>query len=84
MNNVWNMIQKNKGKNIKTNVHHLKNGHDILTSEEDISNKLGQTFSKTLLPKITIPNFKNFKSKRKKLNCILNQRIWRNTIARLR
>jgi hypothetical protein len=46
MNKVWNMVQKIKGKNNKTNVHHLKDGRDTLTSEQDISNKLGQTFSK--------------------------------------
>jgi len=63
------MVQKIKGKNNKTNVHHLKDGQDTLTSEQDISNKLGQTFKKkTLLPKITIQNFKNSKSKKKKLN----------------
>jgi hypothetical protein len=45
MNKVWNMVQKIKGKNNKTNVHHLKDGHDTLTSEQDISNKLGQIFS---------------------------------------
>jgi hypothetical protein len=33
------MAQKIKGKNNKTNVHHLKDGHDTLTSEQDISNK---------------------------------------------
>jgi hypothetical protein len=46
MNKVWNMVQKIKGKNNKANVHHLKDGHDTLTSEQDISNKLGQTFPK--------------------------------------
>ena len=46
MNKVWNMVQKIKDKNNKTNVHHLKDGRDTLTSEQDISNKLGQTFSK--------------------------------------
>jgi hypothetical protein len=40
MNNVWNMVQKIKGKNNTTNVHHLKDGHDTLTSEQDISNIL--------------------------------------------
>jgi hypothetical protein len=34
---------KNKGKKSKTDVHHIK---DTLTSEQDISNKLDQTFSK--------------------------------------
>jgi hypothetical protein len=37
MNKVWNMVQKIKGKNNKTNVHHLKDGHDTLTSEQEIS-----------------------------------------------
>jgi len=46
MNTIWNMIQKIKGKNRKTNVHHLNDGQDTLTSQKDISNKLGQAFSK--------------------------------------
>jgi hypothetical protein len=37
MNNVWNMVQQIKGKNNKSNVHHLKDGRDTLTYEEDIS-----------------------------------------------
>ena len=45
MDKVWNMVQKIKGKNNKTNIHHLKDGHDTLTSEQDIWNKLGQTFT---------------------------------------
>ena len=65
MNNVWNMIQKIKGKNNKTNVHHLKNGHDILTSEEDISNKLGQTFSKNSSTQNNHPEFQKQKEKTK-------------------
>ena len=51
------MIQIIKGKNNKTNIHHLKDGHDTLTSEQDISNKLGQTFSK----KILLPEFQTIK-----------------------
>ena len=46
MDKVWNMVQKMKGKNSKTNVHHIKDGQDTLTSEQDISNKLDQTFRK--------------------------------------
>ena len=42
------MVQKIKGQNNKTNVHHLKDGQDTLTSGQDFSNKLGQTFSKKL------------------------------------
>jgi len=61
------MVQKLKAKNGNTNVHHLKYGQDTLTSEQDISNILGQTFSKkTTPPKVTTQNFKNFKSKKKK------------------
>ena len=53
MNKVWNMVHKIKGNHNKTNVHHLKDGHDTLTSEQDISNKLGQAFSKQLFyPKL--------------------------------
>jgi hypothetical protein len=64
MNKVWNMVQNIKGKNSKTNVHHLKDVQDTLTPEQDISN----IFKKTLLPKITILNVKNLKSKKKKPN----------------
>ena len=49
MNKVWHMVQNIKGKNSKTNVHHLKDGQDTLTPEQDISNKLGQTFKKKLV-----------------------------------
>ena len=49
------MVQKIKGKNNKTNVHHLKeDGPDTLTFEQDISNKLGRHFQKPLLHKSTI------------------------------
>ena len=54
MNKVWNMVPKIKGKHTKTNVHHLKDGQDTLTSEQSISNTLGQIFKKkTLLQKIS-------------------------------
>ena len=62
------MVQKIKGKNNKANVHHLKDGQDTLTSEQDISNKLGQTFPKNSSTQNYHPEFKNLKSKRKKLN----------------
>ena len=62
------MVQKkNKGKYGNTNVHHLKDGQDTLTSEQDISNKLGQYLKKKLfyrkLPSRIIS--KNLKAKRK-------------------
>ena len=41
INKVWNMVQQIKGKHNKTNV---QDGQDTLTSEQDISNKLGHTF----------------------------------------
>jgi hypothetical protein len=63
MNKVWNMLQKNKGKNSKTNVHHIK---DTLTSEQDISNKLGQTFSKTSSTENYHPEFQKFKKQKEK------------------
>ena len=46
MNKVWNFIQRIKGKHGKGNVHHLKDGQNLLTSENDISRKLAETFSK--------------------------------------
>ena len=64
MNKVWNMVQTIKGKNNKTNVHHLKDGQDTLTSEQDISNKLGQTFSKNSSTENYHPEFQ--KSKKQK------------------
>jgi hypothetical protein len=63
MNKVWNMLQKNKGKNSKKNVHHIK---DTLTSEQDISNKLGQTFSKTSSTENYHPEFQKFKKQKEK------------------
>ena len=63
MNKVWNMLQQNKGKNSKTNVHHIK---DTLTSEQDISNKLGQTFSKNSSTENYHPEFQKFKKQKEK------------------
>jgi hypothetical protein len=54
------MVQKIKGKNNKTNVHHLKDGHDTLTSEQDISNKLGQIFSQNSSTQNYDPEFQKF------------------------
>jgi potassium voltage-gated channel Eag-related subfamily H protein 8 len=70
MNKVWNMVQNSKGKNNKTNVHHLKDGHDTLTSEQDISNKLGQTFPKNSSTQNYHSEFK--KSKKQKEQTKLN------------
>ena len=55
MNKVWNVVQKIKGNFSKTNVHHLKDGQDALTSEQTISNKLSQTF-KNALPHRKLPS----------------------------
>jgi hypothetical protein len=52
------LLEKIKGKNNKTNVHHLKDGHDTLTSEQDISNKLGQIFSQNSSTQNYDPEFK--------------------------
>ena len=63
------MVLTIKGKNNKTNVHHLKDGQDTLTSEQDISNKLGQTFSKNSSTENYHPEFqKSKKQKKKKMN----------------
>jgi potassium voltage-gated channel Eag-related subfamily H protein 8 len=66
MNKVWNMVQKIKGKNNKTNVHHLKDGHDTLTSEQDISNKLGQIFSQNSSTQNYDPEFQKSKKQKEK------------------
>jgi vancomycin resistance protein YoaR len=84
MNKVWNMVRKIKGKNNKTNVHHLKDRRDTLTSEQDISNKLGQIFSKDSSTQNYHPEFKKLKMQKEKTKLNLNQRIWRNTIVRFR
>ena len=60
------MVQKIKGKNNKTNVHHLKDGHDTLTSEQDISNKLGQIFSQNSSTQNYDPEFQKFKRQKEK------------------
>ncbi|VDI43680.1 Hypothetical predicted protein [Mytilus galloprovincialis] len=41
------MVQKIKGKNSKATVKHLKDGNDLLTSEKNTANKLGETFAKS-------------------------------------
>jgi hypothetical protein len=66
LSKVWNMVQIIKGKNNKTNVHHLKDGHDTLTSEQDISNKLGQIFSQNSSTQNYDPKFKKFKKQKEK------------------
>ena len=66
MNKVWNMVQKIKGKNNKTNVHHLKDGHDTLTSEQDISNRIGQIFSQYSSTQNYAPEFQKFKKQKEK------------------
>ena len=68
MNKVWNFIQKIKGKNRNVNLHHLKEGHDILTSEEDISQKLAETFSKHSSSTNYSPQFQNIKNQKKRKN----------------
>jgi hypothetical protein len=60
MNKVWNVVQKIKGNFSKTNVHHLKDGQDALTSEQTISNKLSQTFSKNSSTQNYHPEFQKF------------------------
>ena len=66
MNKVWNMVQKIKGKNNKTNVHHLKDGHDTLTSEQDISNKLGQIYSQNSSTQNYDHKFQKFQKQKEK------------------
>ena len=66
MNKVWNMVHKFKGKNNKANVHHLKDGHDTLTSEQDISNKLGQICSQNSSTQNYALEFQKFKKQKEK------------------
>ena len=75
------MVQQIKGKHNKTNV---QDGQDTLTSEQDISNKLGQIFSKNSSTQNYHPEFKKLKMQKEKTKLNLNQRIWRNTIVRFR
>ena len=66
MNKVWNFIQKIKGKTKNSNLHHLKDGPDILTSEKDISQKLAETFSKHSSSKNYNADFQNIKKNKEK------------------
>ena len=76
MNKVWNFIQKIKGKNRNVNLHHLKEGQDILTSEKDISQKLAETFSKHSSSTNYSPQFQNIKKKKvKKTNLVSDPKI---------
>jgi hypothetical protein len=56
------MVQRIKGNNSKTNSHHLKDGQDILTSEQ------AKHFQKPLLQNITTQNFKKLKGNKLNLN----------------
>lgn len=67
MTKVWNMIQKIKGKNSKATVKHLKNGNDLLTSEKDIANKLGETFAKSSSSNNYREDFKKVKKQKEKI-----------------
>ena len=70
MNKVWNFIQKIKGKNSKSTVKHLKDNDTFLTSEKDISKKLGETFSKYSSSNNYTPTFQRYKNtaEKSKLN----------------
>jgi hypothetical protein len=59
--------------------HHLKDGHDTLTSEQDISNKLGQIFSQNSSTQNYDPKFKKFKKQKEKtsqMSFMRSKRTW--------
>jgi hypothetical protein len=66
MNKVWNMVLKLKVAYSKTHIRHLIDGQDTLTSEKDISNKLGQTCSKNSSTENYQPEFHKFKKQKRK------------------
>ena len=68
MNKVWNFIQKINGKRKSSSLHHLKDGQNLLTSEQDISHKLGETFSKFSSSANYSPEFQRIKSRLEKTN----------------
>ena len=67
MTKVWNMVNKIKGKNSKATVKHLKDGNDLLTSEKDIANKLGETFAKSSSCNNYREDFKKVKKQKEKI-----------------
>lgn len=67
MTKVWNMVNKIKGKNSKATVKHLKDGNNLLTSEKDIANKLGETFAKSSSCNNYREDFKKVKKQKEKI-----------------
>ncbi|VDI29762.1 Hypothetical predicted protein [Mytilus galloprovincialis] len=67
MTKVWNMVNKIKGKNSKATVKHLKDGNDLLTSEKDSANKLGETFAKSSSCNNYREDFKKVKKQKEKI-----------------
>ena len=61
---VWNMIRKISGKNIPSRLHHLKddNGH-LITSKEDIGNRIAQAFEHNSSSEQYSDEFKHVKTR---------------------
>ena len=59
---VWNMIRRISGKNSKSHLHHLKDTNgELLTSKDEIADKLGQTFELNSSSDQYSNDFKNLK-----------------------
>jgi len=66
---VWNMVQRIKGKHLKTSINHLTDEHDnLLTSKKDIANSLAHSISKTSASENYNTKFRTFKDNQEKHN----------------
>lgn len=73
---VWNMIRKITGKNVPGHLHHLKDSNgDLLTTKEEISEKLAQTFEYNSSSEHYSDDFKLLKTReeKKRLNFKTNR-----------
>ncbi len=61
MTKVWNMIQKIRGKNSKSSVHHLKAEDHMVTDKTDIANKLTETIAKNSSSDKYVPQFQRYR-----------------------
>jgi len=66
VSHVWNMIRKIKGKGSGSNVQHLDADGEVFTSKLDISNKIGETFSKNSSSANYLPEFQRHKDREEK------------------
>ncbi|HIP82064.1 MAG TPA: reverse transcriptase-like protein, partial [Desulfocapsa sulfexigens] len=65
---VWNMLHRIKGKGSKATIKHLRDGDDVLTSKQQIADKLAATISKNSSSANYVPEFQTYKARQEKIN----------------